>query len=229
MANGRYDVTVLEHYLKRVYGRRQRLFDSDRAGSSGIKIAVTGFIFPPKYITALDCHLQDGGIGEFNNPIDAAKWEARLIWPAALEPDFVVSTGTGYATGPGTSTWLPPCLSRTFLNGICKSIEFSSESEMTFKRHMQGESERHNKFRLTLPLADVPALDDAQRIPELREKAHTQAETDSEIQTIVQAMLCTQFFLELDALPIYSFGLEKNIPSLRLSKTEIPYLVRLRS
>ncbi|EKG09121.1 Acyl transferase/acyl hydrolase/lysophospholipase [Macrophomina phaseolina MS6] len=41
MANGRYDVTTMEHCLKRVYGKRQRLFDSDQTGSSGIKVAVT--------------------------------------------------------------------------------------------------------------------------------------------------------------------------------------------
>lgn len=77
---------------------------------------------------------------------------------------------------------------------------------MTFKRHLQGEAERSNKFRLTLPLTDLPALDDAQRVPELRDKARAQAQTDCEIQTIVHAMLCTQFFLELDSLPTYVGG-----------------------
>lgn len=97
---------------------------------------------------------------------------------------------------------------------------------MTFKRRLQGEAHRRNKFRLTLPLAEVPALDDAQRMPELRNKARAQAQANGEVQAIVQAMLCTQFFLELDTHPEYSAGIWEVRASIRCRSPDARAVVR---
>ena len=35
-------------------------------------------VFPSKYIDALGCLVQDGGVGEFNNPARPADWEGKI-------------------------------------------------------------------------------------------------------------------------------------------------------
>ena len=45
-------------------------------------------------------YLQDGGVGKHNNPVDPAHWENQVLWD--VEPDLMVSVGTGYARQPNS-------------------------------------------------------------------------------------------------------------------------------
>lgn len=57
-------------------------------------ILITHRYFKPHHIDGVGT-FQDGGLWR-NNPIDIAISEARALWPTIVEPDVVLSLGTGY-------------------------------------------------------------------------------------------------------------------------------------
>src|SRR5947199_2637516 len=147
-------------------------------------------------------YLQDGGVGRYNNPIDPATWESRIIYPSNAQPDFTVSIGTGYARKP-TSPKIPHTRSRWtdgYLFRLFRSFMSSLDGQNSWSDHLNrlDDEARGNHFRLNISLKDAPKLDEIDKMHELRRGVQLHCRTNNDRTVIVWALLASSFFFELD-------------------------------
>lgn len=169
---------------------------------------LTGYsYFRPKFLTGLGL-LQDGGL-RANNPTEAGLWEMKTIWPDHPSPSVVLSVGTGFATSPAhhlgsvRSRWFDsfmPRIIRAYLSSPCLHGQNSWNALM----NRLPTPNRDSFLRLNVEFTDnEPALDDAQRISELRALAQDAALDIDEYRNRIWASV---FFLKVLRAPKYSAG-----------------------
>ncbi|KAH7016629.1 acyl transferase/acyl hydrolase/lysophospholipase [Macrophomina phaseolina] len=203
--NSRQDHVGYEHV------RPLRINDEVLIKEAALATSAAPSIFPPKHIDALDSLVQDGGVGEFNNPIKASEWEARVLWPGVQKPDLVLSTGTGFEKVALSLRKSPfrNWLSNTTFPRLLRVLLSASNSEKRWIQFFNEVAEIHRKIyhRLNLPLDYLPALDCAEAMEDLRQKTRTHIETDvkaiSSLETITKTLLSTQFFFVLTKYPVF--------------------------
>lgn len=69
------------------------------------------------------------------------------------------------------------------------------------------EQSRNNYFRMNVALSSTaPAMDDVDRMNELRSYVHAQPNSDDERQRIIYALLAATFYFELNSIPTFYCG-----------------------
>lgn len=153
---------------------------------------------------------QDGGL-KHNNPINLALWEMPYIWPSIQRPDIVVSLGTG--TGSDSQSPHAPNFRHVIQDGfiprLWRSFMSSLDGQSTWRDlwNRLDERSRDNYFRFNVSLSgDGPAMDDIQRIDELRACVHLQPDSGKSQLNTAFALLISTFFFELSSAPTFQAG-----------------------
>ncbi|KAI9777798.1 MAG: hypothetical protein M1839_008593 [Geoglossum umbratile] len=148
---------------------------------------------------------QDGGL-EHNNPINLAMWEKRVIWPAAGEPDLVLSLGTGTSsttyedTGSPIRDGYPRRLLRSFLQNID-----AEKAWHRFRNTLPDDTkDRYHRINIDFD-GEGPDLDDVSMIGKLKDQATQWIRTDHHLHAVTAAdyLLASLFYFELDGMPVY--------------------------
>jgi hypothetical protein len=157
------------------------------------------WFFKPQAVRSLGTY-QDGGL-QHNNPASIAQWEARFIWPTKYNPDFALSLGTGTSA---VAADLGLTNSRFYVR-VFKSFMRNIDGEDAWRRFYNSldPNVRPRYHRLNVQFTGPePSLDDALQIPDLKAIALRKIEDDKATMTsVVDAMLASMFYFELDALP----------------------------
>jgi hypothetical protein len=156
--------------------------------------------FKPQTVQRLG-DFQDGGL-QHNNPSDIAQWEARFIWPRKNEPEFTLSLGTGTSVSVSNRdiTTKPKFYTRLF-----QSYLRTLDSEEAYRRFYNSlpVNSRYRYHRLNVRFSGPePFLDDAEKIPELKENFNVMIrDTQSLLLSVIDSMLAAMFYFELDGPP----------------------------
>ncbi|KAF9892309.1 hypothetical protein FE257_002086 [Aspergillus nanangensis] len=155
---------------------------------------------------------QDGAI-YYNNPVEIAIGEQRLIWPQETEtyPDIVLSVGTGYSSTvenlevsqlPKPPTWGPLSHVKSLAKIAMDHIQNSLDCEKTWKSFLEKDVHAH-KFsdryiRANLPVdGDLPVLDEVQALDKLSEMARFRFTKQQElIQAVADRLVASSFYFE---------------------------------
>ena len=153
---------------------------------------------------------QDGGL-KHNNPINLALWESRYIWPEIEKPDVVVSLGTG--TGSSTASTPAPNFRHVIHDGFiprlwrCFMSSLDGQSAWRDLWNRLDVRSKQDFFRLNLSIpGDGPAMDEVERMDELRVAVHASLEDRQQFHKIAFALLVSSFFFELTSLPLFHGG-----------------------
>ena len=179
--------------------------------------------------------LQDGGVAA-NNPTEAGGWELKVIWPATGTPAVVVSIGTGFSNEPespipATLHGMWGLLTDGYIMRLFRSLIFSrsmhgQNSYATVINNLE-EHVRGNYFRMNLSLeTKEPALDDADKIPELRRQVRSQLTYQNDCTAIARALWASRFYFKLDDIPKYHLGTYQCRGSILCQSTCPPALIR---
>jgi hypothetical protein len=145
---------------------------------------------------------QDGGL-QHNNPASIAQWEIGFVWPHKPKPDFALSLGTGTSSVTTTSNSITKS---QFYVRIFKSFMRNLDGEDAWKQFCNSVSpQMRTRFhRLNVELTGPePSLNDALIILELKSNVlRTIKEDKSVITGVVDAMLASMFYFEVDTLPV---------------------------
>lgn len=158
-------------------------------------------IFPKKFIDGIGCHVQDGGVGKYNNPVSSAVAEVRTIWDTGV--DVLLSIGTGYVPDRNAMADSRYRVLDTTIPRCFRSWESSRNGQKIwddFCRHL-GDEEKKNYFRINVPLDPAPDLDAIESMPEIR-AAGVRFLQNVDIQSIRRSLLSSAFFFELDEPPV---------------------------
>ncbi|KAL2837040.1 acyl transferase/acyl hydrolase/lysophospholipase [Aspergillus pseudodeflectus] len=225
LKDGYYNTTSLNRILNKLLPLRLRLFDLLALVPAGTRVSMVAdsetqnpwlqdvvgasvaapCFFRPRDLPAWGT-LQDGGV-RANNPMGIAQEECRVIWPLRRTHDLLISVGTGYTPGTGgtgdppgrqfPAGWGPVRLWRAYNSSPCMD---GMEAYWEGRVHVPS-SLRSNTIRLDLALdGDLPRLDDVGKLEELAALPFTVPDE------LVQAVLATCFFFELDAPPSRADG-----------------------
>ncbi|KAL8802034.1 MAG: hypothetical protein Q9200_006728, partial [Gallowayella weberi] len=153
---------------------------------------------------------QDGGL-KHNNPINLALWEIPYIWPSIQRPDIVVSLGTG--TGSDSQSPHAPNFRHVIQDGfiprLWRSFMSSLDGQSTWRDlwNRLDERSRDNYSRFNVSLSgDGPAMDDIQRIDQLRACVQSQPDSGRSQLKTAFALLISTFFFELSSAPTFQAG-----------------------
>lgn len=157
---------------------------------------------------------EDGGL-YYNNPVEIADAERKMIWPeSALDhPDIVLSIGSGYNPNKNLNNPVPTKFSRPTRFGVISNIKnlkriakdhiaISTESQRTWNawfRIVSRSVDDVNRFyRLNVDChQDPPTLDDISGMQELRELTHQQYGANQIIQKIASHLVATSFYVNV--------------------------------
>ena len=153
----------------------------------------------------------DGGI-QYNNPIGIADHERKLIWPTLqeIEPDIVVSIGTGYNKNKVSADCGTPSSRGMISHGkflakmALDHIAISLDSERTWREYLgampPNTSDRHRYFRLNLELdTDPPEMDDVVNMRRLRDLTYDKyKDSPAELRKLACRLVASCFYLELN-------------------------------
>ena len=166
-------------------------------------------LFRPAHIPSLGA-FQDGGL-KHNNPVNLALWECRHIWPDIEKPDVVVSLGTGTDIGEGSPA--APAFRHVIRDGfiprLYRSFVSSLDGQSAWRDlwNRLNNRAREDFFRLNVHLpGDGPAMDDVERMQELRQNAQSSINDEGKCKEIAFALLVASFFFVLDEKPIFHNG-----------------------
>jgi hypothetical protein len=150
---------------------------------------------------------QDGGL-QHNNPSDIAKWEMMFLWPAKAYPDFALLLGTGASS---TRTGLFRQSNDRFFVRLFRNYMQSLDGEYAWKRFYNSlpQKVRHRFHRLNVRFKGAePCLDDADSMPALKSQVpEAICGMENDIRAVLDAMLATIFYFELDGPPAFLDGL----------------------
>ncbi|KAH8787540.1 acyl transferase/acyl hydrolase/lysophospholipase, partial [Hyaloscypha sp. PMI_1271] len=153
---------------------------------------------------------QDGGLGGHNNPINLALWEQDIIWSRQMkQPDLVVSLGTGYKRNTEDDcdsdqkasfirNRCVPRLFRSFLNLFVGESRWQELQNSLLPRFR----DRYHRLNIEFN-GDEPELDEVRAMPNLRQQAKFQAQSNDHVQKCADNILASLFYLELDTLPTF--------------------------
>jgi len=152
----------------------------------------------------------DGAI-YFNNPIQLADKERKLIWPNSCSeyPDIVLSIGTSYNPHPrrpvdeksATPTLGVVSHGKSLLKIATDHIASTVDSERVFSNYMSilpftGDN-RSRYVRLNPKLSeDPPRLDEVDRLSYLQTVVRGQMAESPEIKKVARQLVATSFFFE---------------------------------
>jgi len=145
--------------------------------------------------------VQDGGMSGHNNPVRIALSERLRNDPSLLNPDVVVSLGTG-----GQKTSASPRLTdfrHVILDGyvprLWRSYMSSFNGQKIWDELINSVDERkredHIRLNSVLP-SDEPAIDNTDRMEELRESVHV-PQMYRDCKKTLYALLVPSFYFEL--------------------------------
>ncbi|RSL59213.1 hypothetical protein CEP51_013959 [Fusarium floridanum] len=160
--------------------------------------------FPPKYLPGLGTFQDAGTLA--NNPIIVALSEFAAIY-GNEKPDLVLNIGTG--TSPDMplqdqkprfmrDSW-PVRLKRGYM-ALMQGKKTWNDAESLSKR-LGGKS---GQYRLDIPLAQPPSLDDTTSMATLTSLVHHDSVSLGAIPEIAHHLFATLFYFELDSLPTLS-------------------------
>ena len=158
------------------------------------------WFFKPQAVSSLGTY-QDGGL-QHNNPASIAQWESRFLWPHKDNPDFALSLGTGFATEPASLGLVIPRFYTRLFKSFMRNLN-GEDAWIRFHNSLDPKT-RPRYHRLNVKFTGPePSLDDAKQIPSLKAAVIRQLEEDKATLTpVVDSMLASMFYFELDALPI---------------------------
>jgi predicted acylesterase/phospholipase RssA/energy-coupling factor transporter ATP-binding protein EcfA2 len=154
---------------------------------------------------------QDGGI-YYNNPVEIAMQEKRLIWPDVGEavPDIILSIGTGFNSHSSHQITSPARTSRLSKLPFAKRLarvsldQFQStfSSDEAWRNVVQDAppAQLNDRYiRLNLPFKeDPPRLDQVLSMAELQEMTRSECvRRRDEIKAIADKIIATSFYFEL--------------------------------
>jgi patatin-like phospholipase/acyl hydrolase/energy-coupling factor transporter ATP-binding protein EcfA2 len=169
-------------------------------------------IFKPFGHEASGQIFQDGGI-YYNNPIELAVQEKKLIWPEVAEThaDIVLSIGTGYNSGSSGQSISPGRIARW--NKVSRAKRLAKVSIDQFQSTLNSEEAWRNfvnvsalperlegrYIRLNLPLAEnPPKLDEVSSMADLQEMTRSSfTRRRDELKSIADRLIATSFYFEL--------------------------------
>ncbi len=163
-------------------------------------------LFKPTHIRGIGT-FQDGGL-KHNNPVNLALWKSHQIWPSVVQPDIVVSLGTGTekdCTSPRAPNFRH-VLRDGFIPRLYRSFLSSLDGEGTWRELMNrlDERSRGDYFRLNISFSDQePAIDDIDCMNDLRASVHLRPRMFQDIKSIASALLASTFFFELITIPLF--------------------------
>ncbi|THC94944.1 hypothetical protein EYZ11_005583 [Aspergillus tanneri] len=169
-------------------------------------------IFKPFFHSPSGQGYQDGAI-YYNNPMEIAIRERRLLWPDTLEnqhPDVFLSVGTGYK--PKALAQEPHLPSRPSSWGVVSHfkslakiaidhIHSSLNSERTWKTYFEKNPppprfDRYIRANLALD-SDPPKLEDVKAIDQLSDMARSRFTKDRDfIRSIADRLIASSFYFE---------------------------------
>ncbi|ERF68658.1 hypothetical protein EPUS_05719 [Endocarpon pusillum Z07020] len=171
---------------------------------AGRATSAAPLLYRPANITALGA-FQDGGL-KYNNPVNLALWESRRIWPESASPDIVLSFGTGTESWSRSShaPHFRHILNDGFIPRTWRSFMSSLDGESTWKnlKNHLSEGAKTHFFRLNPVLPHDASIDDVSGMDALRRIVK---KSDRCIE-IARALLISNFYLELRAMPSYEAG-----------------------
>jgi hypothetical protein len=143
----------------------------------------------------------DGGLG-FPNPVELARWESTRIW-GNTAPDILISIGTGVEARKQK-----PVHSRS-VHRLWHSFMDLLDGESHFQNTKNGFNKDHKQdlFRLNVKLDNSTRLDDVSNLRLLRENVHLRPHSHEDLIEVAIALLISNFYFELDASPVYNFGI----------------------
>ncbi|KIW00820.1 hypothetical protein, variant [Verruconis gallopava] len=150
---------------------------------------------------------QDGAL-HHNNPTKIALWEQQYIWPekTGLQPDFVLSIGTGCAakqdvikTGP-----FSPAKDR-FLSRIFEAFNWNIDAERAWRDIINfTPSSFHSRYhRINLAMeTEEPRIDDIATIDALKEQTEKEILGGPEISSFKENLIAAMFYFRLTEVAV---------------------------
>ena len=141
----------------------------------------------------------DGGVKEFNNPINIALLEGQRLL-SGRNPDLVVSLGTGFILSVKSHG-----IRTSVLRWLVSAFLSISDGEKIWESFIDGISleERHKFERLNIELGKEKevALDDIRSISELRETVQTFFLANQNLfERVARKIILTQFYFLLSRI-----------------------------
>ncbi|PLB46500.1 hypothetical protein P170DRAFT_457118 [Aspergillus steynii IBT 23096] len=183
-----------------------KIWEAARATSAAPRI------FKPFFHSPSGQEYQDGAI-YYNNPIDIAIREQRLIWPDVVEnhPDIVLSVGTSFnpksqsrepTLSSKPSTWGMISHVKALAKIAIDHIHSSLDSERTWKTFLERSppptrfSDRYIRANLALEM-DPPRLEEVNAIDTLSEMARSRFTKEKDfIKSIADRLIASSFYFE---------------------------------
>jgi hypothetical protein len=143
---------------------------------------------------------QDGGL-HHNCPSDIAQWETRFVWPSKSDdPDFALSLGTGTSSARSIS------VKSRFLRRCLKSWMNELDAQKSYDQFINSlpATSRPRYHRLNTQFhGPEPGLDDALKIPEMKESVTRTIELEEgKINDVHDAIIGSIFYFALDGPPV---------------------------
>lgn len=152
----------------------------------------------------------DGAV-YFNNPIQLADQERKLIWPNSCSeyPDIVLSIGTSYnphsrqpvVEKPATPTLGVVSHGKSLLKIAIDHIASTRDSERVFRNYMSilpSTGDNRSRYVRLNPklLEDPPDLDEFDRLSYIQTVVRGQMAESPEIKKVARQLVATSFFFE---------------------------------
>ena len=135
-----------------------------------------------------------------------ALWECHQLWPGSIRPDVVVSLGTGTdkaCTSPKAPNFRH-VIQDGFIPRLYRSFLSSLDGQSTWQELVNrlDQKAREDYFRLNVSLTGQPlAIDDTTCMESLRASVHLHPCMPNDSRLTAAALLASNFFFEMDALP----------------------------
>ncbi|KAF2633018.1 FabD/lysophospholipase-like protein [Macroventuria anomochaeta] len=183
--------------------RAEKARDDISIGEAACCTSAAPWFFKPQAVGKLGTY-QDGGL-HHNCPSDMAQWETRFVWPSKPDdPDFALSLGTGTSSEEGISS------TSRFLLRLLNCWKHGLNGQKGYDRFINSvpPKSRPRYHRLNIQFSGPePSLDDALKIPEMKERVTRMIELEEGRMTaIFDAIIASLFYFELDGPPNLEAG-----------------------
>lgn len=151
----------------------------------------------------------DGALN-YNNPIEVAEYERKMLWPDHLHPDLLLSLGTG-GEPKEEIEFEPDIVSQRGLVGYLKRLKaivahqnkFVMNSELAWEnfrgRKNLERMEDHAYIRLSMEIEEAPRIDEVEKLGFLIQEANNYAQNhESVINDTVTKLIASLFYVRLD-------------------------------
>ncbi|KAF2103254.1 FabD/lysophospholipase-like protein [Rhizodiscina lignyota] len=191
--------------------RAEKPQEDIQVADAAICTSAAPWFFKPKAVPRLDTY-EDGSLQE-NNPIAIALSEFRTIWPNRGEhPDIGLSLGTGWARNgaPRGGSDLP--VRDRMPTRLARNFKQSLNGQKIWRRFFNTlpNSARHRYHRLEPMFGkEEPRIDELTALEDLKsfiEDWMSSNEWVQEVRLVLDGLIASIFYFELDALPEFIDG-----------------------